>query len=212
MKIHKKFQKTLNIQERDAFFVRITENLPKEWRYDAERSNDSTIMSGDPSFVYIYSGKKFPKCALFFSTYQNILMVSNIVPMEISQLSMDQYNDILTDFVTRALPEETCNLSSETLDLSTIMSPDTIKKLDFFCRAANQSTGSGHPCDRERWNQFILSAFVTGDEQNIYEDTLKRILIEMYNWSEEIADELIHEYLFGVKLLRTCWNNGLLRI
>lgn len=208
MRVLQKFQKLLNEHEVEDFISLIGRSLPNDWCYDELRSDRFSVLSSCKSFVYIYSGKKFPKCALFLCYDQDKLEVANIVPAEISQLSIDQYNAILTDFVTRVFPEELSNLSSRNLDLLTIMSPDTIKKLDIFCHSANKSSGSGHPCDRERWNQFIISAFLTGDEQKLYDDTLGRILVEIYYWDEKTANELIHEYTFGVDLLRTCRKNG----
>lgn len=208
MRVFQKFQKALNEHEVEDFISLIGRRLPSDWCYDEVRSGRSSILSNCKNFVYTYSGNKFPECSLFLCYYQDNLEVANIVPGEVSQLSMDQYNAILTDFVTRVCPEELSHLSSGNLDLSTIMSPDTIKKLDIFCHSANKSSGSGHPCDRERWNQFIISAFLTGDEQKFYDETLERILIEIYHWNEKMANELIHEYTFGVDLLRTCQIHG----
>lgn len=202
MKIFQEFQKSLNEHEVNEYISRINSHLPSDWKYDEERGRQMLI--GDiRSFMYIYSGNRFPKCILCFSYYDNRLKVSNIVPMEISQISMEQYNDILTEFVTKIIPEEMATLTSDELDPEKIMSADMLTTLHAFCSGANKSTGSGHPCDRKRWNQFIISAFRNGGEDKLHEDLLKRILVEKYHWNEEMAGELIHEYTSGLSLLDT---------
>lgn len=45
--------------------------------------------------------------------------------------------------------------TSDQFDPLSCISETALEKLESFCNAANKSTGSHHPCDEERWFDFI---------------------------------------------------------
>ena len=88
-------------------------------------------------------------------------------------------------------------------------------KLERFCNAANKSTGSSHPCDEERWFDFICQT--VEDDRTFDYDTIYRFLMDEdywgkkeegfigavghFAWDEEHADELATEYDNYVRIL-----------
>jgi hypothetical protein len=91
-------------------------------------------------------------------------------------------------------------LTDAQADLDHWMSPATAAKLRAFSTCANKSTGAGHPSDRERWNEFVLSAYSEGSRMDA--PTLRRWLVESDGWPSELADQLALEYEYGRELLR----------
>ena len=96
------------------------------------------------------------------------------------------------------------------------ISESALNKLTLFCNAANKSTGSSHPCDEERWFDFICQ---TVDDGRVFDyDTLSKFLqdeeywgkkekeflgvIGQFAWSEENAEELASEYDNYVRILQ----------
>jgi len=129
---------------------------------------------------------------------KSTLYVSNIVPQELGQLSYDEYNGILEEFVelfvrpAAARTGARVELTEAEEDLEDWMSPETAKKLRRFCWAANKSTGSSHPADQERWFDFIVSAHREGSKLD--SATLRRWLHESGEWDEEHSYNLAAEY------------------
>lgn len=96
------------------------------------------------------------------------------------------------------------------------ISESALNKLTLFCNAANKSTGSSHPCDEERWFDFICQ---TVDDGRVFDyDTLSKFLqdeeywgkkekgflgvIGQFAWSVENAQELASEYDNYVRILQ----------
>lgn len=131
--------------------------------------------------------------------------VGNIVPVKTGQLTMEQYNAILNDFVTvgikpiaqalRLKPR----LTSAYRQITDWLSAAAVKKLLQFSRAANKATGSAHPSDYKRWLAFILQTHQ--DRAELSAELLVRWLVEVERWPEETAHTLGSEYTFGLDLL-----------
>jgi hypothetical protein len=79
------------------------------------------------------------------------------------------------------------------------MSAAPAEKLQRFSAAANKGIGSSRSGDREKWNDFVLSAHQ--ERSSLSPATLKRWLIEIEGWSPEVADQLAIEYQSGRELL-----------
>ena len=90
-------------------------------------------------------------------------------------------------------------LTEAQADLDHWMAPATAEKLRLFSTCANKATGSAHPRDRERWNDFVLSAHRDGSRMDA--STLQRWLIEAEGWPPEVAEQLALEYEYGRELL-----------
>ncbi len=142
------------------------------------------------------------------------LMVGNIVPLTKSELNIDEYNKVLMQFYCDIIkPFKQCNsyikISEPTDDIFdplTVLSKEALKKLESFCHSANKATGSSHPCDRDRWFEFVCQT--VDDNMAIGYDELARFLqdenywgktTEYGAWDKEQAYQLALEYelLFG---------------
>ncbi|MFR3569007.1 MAG: hypothetical protein ACLTUR_13470 [Paraclostridium sordellii] len=154
----------------------------------------------DKACVSIYVGNDISKGELY---------VGNIIPMEKSELSIDEYNAILLKFyndVIKPYKERGTELSisqptSDIFNPMSVISENALKKLKLFCNAANKSTGSSHPCDRERWFDFICQ---TVDDDKIFDySTLVELLQdESYAWDEKQAYKLAEEYVNACEILQ----------
>lgn len=140
---------------------------------------------------------------LFLHRKEDMYSVTNIVPTKKSSLSYDEYNDFLNDFYSEFIvqfeKELTVVISDDEVTLEKFLRENTSKALRLFSKAANKSTGSSHPYDKERWHNFIITSFVNHDL--IASDVLKRWLVEEENWSEDAAVDLVIEYEQGISLL-----------
>lgn len=131
--------------------------------------------------------------------------VSNIIPTERHQLAHAEYNTILEDFFRRLFRPNVdkfdleYKFTSAHAVLGDWMAAETAECLREFSAWANRGTGASHPKDRQRWNAFVLSAYRTGTDLD--PSTLKRWLIEVEDWSPEIAEQLALEYEYGRELL-----------
>lgn len=122
--------------------------------------------------------------------------VGNIIPLIKNQLSIEEYNAVLMLFYNDIIiPYEKENKyltisqpTDDKFDPLTIMSEKSLKKLQAFCGGANKSTGSSHPCDKERWLSFILQ---TVEEDRILDsDTLCRFLQDEEYWGKKSDDSI----------------------
>lgn len=131
--------------------------------------------------------------------------VSNIIPIERHQLAHAEYNAILEDFYRRVFTPSAdkaglvYSFTGAEVGLEHWMSAETADHLRRFSSSANKGTGSSHPNDRERWNAFVLSAHRTTSKLD--PSTLMRWLVEVEDWSQEIAEQLAIEYEYGRELL-----------
>lgn len=166
--------------------------------------------------VSIYYGKE--------SWREGYIKVGNIVPLEKNELSIDEYNNILDIFYSEIV-ESYCKLhkdikvvgpTSEQFDPLNYITEEALNKLTLFCNAANKSTGSSHPCDEERWFDFICQ---TVDDEKVFDcDTLFKFLMDEdywgkkekgffgvmghFAWDEQNAEELASEYESYVQILQ----------
>lgn len=161
----------------------------------------------DKACVSIYVGDEITK---------GELRVGNIVPLEKSELSIDEYNTVLLKFYDDVIkPYKECGTklsilqpNDDIFDPTSVISEIALKKLQLFCSAANKSTGSSHPCDQERWFDFICQ---TVDDGKMFDySTLASFLQDetywgkkpdsfigvmgSFAWDEEQAYELATEY------------------
>jgi hypothetical protein len=133
------------------------------------------------------------------------IYVANIVPTEVGELSIGQYNEILVEFAERFGDEAArqCGLEallgSDVVDVGAELDEATFKRLIAFSRAANRATGSSHPMDRERWHDFMILLHRSGRE---LEPSVLQEFLMLDGWSESVAWDLVLQYEFGMGLLR----------
>ncbi|MBX4150734.1 hypothetical protein [Paenibacillus lautus] len=140
---------------------------------------------------------------LFLKITDTKLSVSNIIPIHQSNLSFDEYNLILKDFYENFVHNNPFNLrievTADNLLLQDIVGQAVADKLRLFSRAANKSTGSSHPLDKQRWNDFVITSF--NNDMIIDASTLKRWLTEEEGWDHNIASDLSVDYEKAISLL-----------
>ncbi len=135
----------------------------------------------------------------------DMLYVSNVIPHSRRRLNYDQYNRVLEELYKRfvqpaaAATGVVAELTDTQADLEQWLSSAAAEKLRRFSSCANRGTGASHPQDRERWNDFVVSAHQ--DRSTLDASTLRRWLVEVENWPPEVADQLAVEYYYGRELL-----------
>jgi hypothetical protein len=183
--------------------------LGAEWERDtdAEQKLAKGTGGGKPMFCFATKTKSLPEARLWLAFKEDDkLYVSNIVPVKVNQLSQAEYNSILVKFgndlaeIMVHEPSFQINLDPDQKDLKDFFSEETAKKLTLFSVAANKSTGSAHPMDRERWLDFIISSVEEGSK--ISPSELETLLIEDEEWPPEEADELSSQYSFALEVLK----------
>lgn len=147
---------------------------------------------------------------------ENEIKVNNIIPLDKNRLNVDEYNSVLMKFysdVIKPYKESGTDLSisqpsEDIFNPLTVISEEALIKLKAFCGGANKSTGSSHPCDKERWYDFICQTVEDGrmfdattlanflqDENYWGKKSNDNIgVIGDFAWSEEKAYELALEY------------------
>lgn len=84
------------------------------------------------------------------------------------------YEDVIKPYEEAGADLEICGPSDDNFDLRTVISEAALEKLKLFCSTANKATGSSHPCDRDKWFDFICQ---TVDDGKVFDyDTLARFL------------------------------------
>jgi hypothetical protein len=201
----------VNIDEggMDALVELIERSLPPGWARDreAEMRIRSTPFAARPTYCFTCEsdGRSASARLILTERKPGTFYVSNIIPISGDRLSYAEYNDVLEEFYNNALRPSaeqsgvSATLTEAQADLDHWMTPATAEKLRAFSACANKGTGSAHPRDRERWNEFVLSAHRDGSQMDA--STLQRWLVEAEGWSPEAADQLALEYEYGRELL-----------
>ena len=195
-----------------AFFSRLTSYLssscPDGWQIDDDRmkrfADGICFVSGLFSCVVRFDGNKNPYAmvSLVYSEDEHRIWISNIVPCQTSQLSMDEYNEVLVEFASEIVDpvklDLTCVITKDEFTGKDVMPEASWQKLESFDALANRT--SLHPNDVQRWHQFVISIFHSGIK--LYSDTVIRILCEEFGWDREHAIKLAMRYDDELDLLR----------
>ncbi len=191
----------------EEFGTALEQRLPEGWTRDIMREENARQMGTDFDWLVFNraSTTELPSASLFFSTSEADLKVTNIVPQTVSELSKQEYNEILREFYISAVMP-VCEewglhheLTPDFRPLTFWLTETAADKLLRFSTLANKSTGSAHPLDRNRWFDFVYQ--VVTDQSNLDADTLLRWLVNIQHWSLDSARDLILEYEFGRDLL-----------
>jgi hypothetical protein len=132
------------------------------------------------------------------------LYVSSIVLENVEQMSVDTYNFILEEFLTKFLEPITQSLKVEIIltpserNIDNSMSPEMAKLLKKFLSLANIGDGGTHPSDEKCLFDFIIQAY---NEESLLEERILNGLLADNNWPEMQAQEIVSKYLFGKRLL-----------
>jgi hypothetical protein len=190
---------------RDAILARV--DVP--WRHAKEREAMAAQVGMQPEECLVFeraADDVLPAVGLVFWREAEGYHVSNVVPIDSGRLSHDEYNRAVQDFGERIVGPAAADLglavelTAGAESLEDWMSSASGERLRRFSRGANKSTGSSHPCDRERWFAFICGVHAEGCDLDT--DKLARWLIEVERWHEEGAHDLTIEYEFARELLK----------
>jgi hypothetical protein len=190
----------------------ITASLSDGWERHEQGDRDfREIASDDAASHYFYCDKRNGRWAatvILSKTEEGKYYLSHVLPQEDSPnpFEVDQFNAIADEFHDRfLLPLEKSgrifilNFEGE-IDLEVDLGTFVFGKLKTFSAAANKSSGSSHPCDRQRWLDFMIA--LDQSEAEVSAPIVKQWLIEKGGWSESAAQELCLEFELGMELLK----------
>ena len=198
-----------------------------DWKFKTSNDAFNYIMRDFITFDYL--GKQVNQAAVSIH-YEpehwqaDYIKVSNIVPLKKRELTIKEYNavldlfynDIIIPYINMYPNLHTDGPTSDQFDPLSCISETALEKLESFCNAANKSTGSHHPCDEERWFDFICQT-VEDERLMDYSIFSNFLMDEEYwgkppksglggmgrcAWSEEQAQELALEYEQYVNFLQ----------
>lgn len=183
----------------------IEQRLTPPWSNATHRESDSELGGVDRRlFERAAIGPRPAVLLLLMLRDSGDISIPNIVPLEVGQISMDEYNATIEEFVSELLRPAADELGLEieitgdVVDLADELDPVAFEALRHFSAAANKSSGASHPIDQDRWMRFICSAFRSNP--SLSHRHLERWLVAD-GWSEEQAFDLLLEFDFAMRLL-----------
>ncbi|MHC1714436.1 MAG: hypothetical protein AB9858_02375 [Acidaminococcaceae bacterium] len=199
--------------------IEFTHEIDKYVNGDWKLNKDSKLSKD--YLIFDYSGNLVEKASVYIYIAKihkcGELNVGNIVPDNKPQLSTDEYNAILLKFYDDIMKPYKASgtqleITQPTDDIFhplSVISQEALEKLEKFCKAANKSTGSSHPNDRERWFDFICQTVDDGkmfDESELAsflqdEDYWGKVQ-EHGAWNENMANRLAAEYDNSCEILK----------
>ena len=211
MKVFKELTINVTGEKLDEFLSQVESRLANGWERDheAEERFQNSGFAGDLKHCYFSCDKRDDRESAMLALVQKengALQVTNIIPTDLHRLDIVEYNHIIDDFYSLCIQPVSfalgisCTLTGDEVTLEDWISTETGKLLRLFSHAANKSSGSAHPMDQERWNDFLLGIYQSGDKLEVHQ--LERWLVEEGGWHPDVAGELAEEYEFAMGLLR----------
>ena len=194
--------------DRSTIRAAILAHLPPEWSHDQKREDEVKVNGVSAEEVIVLqrsAAGAIPGARVFLWGETNGYRISNIVPIEVNELGISLYNQVLRDLVEQvARPASKAGgfdmiVSDDLQTIEDWLDPEAARLLRVFSSAANKSTGASHPMDRNRWFDFIIS--VHGSGPRFDPEKLARWLIEVELWQEDTAHDLAGEYERSIDLL-----------
>ncbi len=214
MKIFGKLNIHGKAEELDRFPDQIDSKLSDGWTRNQSGENRLRQMDDARYYGFTCTKREARQEAdlWLLRTASTDMSVVNIVPTTSGSLSIDEYNSLLEEFYEKFAEPTAAELGLDLelgdfdVTLEHWVSAATLEKLHSFSILANKSTGSAHPCDGERWYDFLIAVHLEDSKLDV--TNLQRWLIEEEGWTEEIADRLVLEFESAQSLLkyydRTC--------
>lgn len=205
MKVFRDLYIRLNGAKVEDLIEQFTAQCGDHWHRALDREKDAGSI-GEKAFSFEHTaGDGLERAGLsLFQKEGDTWYVPNIIPLDRSELSHDQYNKILENFLDTIVRPSiaglpvTAELTGDVLFLKDVVGEDVAALLRKFSVLANKSTGSSHPCDRNRWFDFLIA--VQRKRIPLDSDLLIHSLVEDA-WSEDRAHDLAIEYEFAIGLL-----------
>lgn len=205
MKVFRDLYIKLNGVKVEELIEQFTARCGDHWHRALDREQDAGSM-GEKAFSFEHTAEDgLERAGLsLFQKEGDTWYVPNIIPLDSSQLSRDQYNKILENFLDTIVRQSiaglpvAAELSGDVVFLKDVVGEDVAVLLHNFSVLANKSTGSSHPCDRNRWFDFLIA--VQKKRISLDTDLLIHSLMED-GWSEDRAHDLAIEFEFAIGLL-----------
>ena len=192
----------------ERFVREIEASLKDNWSRNRAMEEQVRPLDPSPTWCFAFAGGGEEAAAFLWLAYRepDELYVPNIVPAGTERLTHEQYNRIVQEFYEEFVKEAAhktgvrADLGREKVELEDLLSKDSAQALRRFSGLANKSTGSSHPRDRIRWEEFLISAH--REESTLAPDELERWLIEEQQWPSDKASDLAIEYEEAMSLLK----------
>lgn len=196
--------------ELNSIRISLLEVQSNDWTHGKEQESKLKHMGleseNEDILIFVYEGNTFPKSALTLWQRDSYYRVSNIVPAEINQLDMRQYNLLLRDFESNVINKSKVKADFEVFLSDSFRGIDswtdikTAQALSGFSNLANKNTRNTHPSDHLRWEKFVILAHQS--QGDLPADILMRWLVEVDGWDETSADRLSIDFENGISLLQ----------
>lgn len=191
-----------------ARYVESFAQYATNWECPLEKSQAYERACGEPSCCVVVKAAGFEHAAVHLSRIgPNALRKTNIVPLDLYELNIDQYNAIATEF-SRALRKQAgvdkkeirVSISKANTSLSDIVTGKyPIKFLNQYLGAYPLS---GHPSDIERLDKFICSLSRYSKKPFDFH-AFQHLLVEELGWSEAQAETCRSRVEIGLEVLAT---------
>jgi hypothetical protein len=180
----------------DESLIKTIEEFGSEaalWNFYPEKSAEYAKLCGDPACCVVCGFDDIPKSAVHVTKKKpGKFYVPNIVPIEIHELSRDQYNTIASCFVSELRAH--CRKSKTHISIF-ISKPDigTAEVIPgkiprkFFDRYISLYPRSHHPLDIQRLDKFICA--LARYSRTLFDfERFERLLVEDYGWQKSDAE------------------------
>jgi hypothetical protein len=204
----KKFQdlKIKIVGNQEQTIEGIEKFLPDPWKRNINLEADLKARSGQEQYCFEGEAVNIGRAKLWTMPFGDELKVTNIVPLDKDQLTIDEYNCFLNIFIQGGLEGHfEYEVTKSDVELSDLVSAESVKKFEAFSGLANKSTGYSHPSDEARWFEFILSTALK--DEPISHDELTFFLKE-HGWDEQSAYDLSLDYSYGFRAMRHALAGG----
>jgi len=202
-----------NYQDLELILVDTSIDLPQllidacqpPWSLDEEGTKGTVSLTGRQPHIFQSNGdSESPPARLVLARRsEDTHYIPNLFPAKPGRFSFDEYNAVLSSFISRvieAIPEHdklVSILSSDTVDLSTLLGEEGMNMLKSFSNSANRN--ALHPNDREKFYDFIC--LIHSEKIDLDEVMFKRWLVEEDKWTDEQASEVQSDYSTCLELL-----------
>lgn len=191
-----------------ARYVESFAERASNWECPIEKSQAYEQACGEPSCCVVASATGLEFAAVSLSkSGANALRITNIVPLDLYELDIDQYNTIAAAFV-KALRKQASidkkdvrvSISKATASLSDIVTGKYPGK--FFKQYLAAYPLSGHPADVNRLDKFICSLSRYSKRPFDFE-AFQYLLVEELGWPQAQAETCRSRVEIGLEVLAT---------
>lgn len=184
--------------------ARISAHLPESWVRDQTREADLMINVGGKFYCFEFKSPRAGGARLWAASSDKRLTVTNIIPTDKTELTPDEYNEILQLFVACGVEGQfQYALTKDEIRVSDALGETSAMKLKAFSSAANKSSGHSHPLDDQRWLDFVHST--VQQEEKLDSHVLISFLIDE-GWDAESAEELAQDFSYGSRAMKYALN------